>query len=115
MKLTNLSAKQLRQVISDANLALSRREKLEKAMIEIQRVAKKHRLTRDELKTLLVAAQPSRSGVTDTPRSGRAKVAPKYQSLDGSKKWTGRGRPPIWVIEACSDNGLTIKDFKSDP
>ena len=40
MELNSLDAKQLKQVISDASLALSRRQKVEKAMAEIQRVSK---------------------------------------------------------------------------
>ena len=40
MELTNLNSKQLKQVISEASSALNRRQKVEKAMVEIQRVAK---------------------------------------------------------------------------
>ena len=90
MELTNLNAKQLKQVISEASSALNRRQKVEKAMIEIERVAKKYKLSKDELKTLLVSVQSSKAVSTSKPKSGRAKVEPKYQSQDGSKKWTGR-------------------------
>ena len=59
MELNNLSAKQLKQVISEASSALNSRQKVEKAMIEIQRVARKYKLSKDELKTLLVSVQSS--------------------------------------------------------
>ena len=39
MEFNSLDAKQLRQVISDASLALNRRQKVEKAMSEIQGVS----------------------------------------------------------------------------
>ena len=114
MELNNLSAKQLKQVISEASSALNSRQKVEKAMIEIQRVAKKYKLSKDELKTLLVSVQSSKAVSTSKPKSVRAKVEPKYQSQDGSKKWTGRGRTPNWVVEICRSKGLTVEGFKSD-
>lgn len=114
MELTNLNAKQLKQVISTASLALKRRQKVEKAVVEIQRVAKKYKLSKDELKTALISAQSSKAVSTNKPKSVRAKVEPKYQSQDGSKNWTGRGRTPSWVVEICRSKGLTVEGFKSD-
>ena len=114
MELTNLNTKQLKKVISEASSALNRRQKVEKAMIEIQRVAKKYKLSKDELKTLLVSVQSSKAVSTSKPKSVRAKVEPKYRSQDGSKKWTGRGRTPSWVVEICQSKGLTVEGFKSD-
>ena len=115
MELNNLDAKQLKQVISDASSALNRRQKIEKAMAEIQRVSKKYKLSKDELKTALVSVQSSKAVSTTKPKSVRAKVEPKYQSQDGAKKWTGRGRTPSWVLEICGSKGLTVEGFKSDP
>ena len=114
MEFTNLNAKQLKQVISEASSALNRRQAVEKAMIEIQRVAKKYKLSKEELKTALVSVQSSKIVSTGKPKSVRAKVEPKYQSQDGSKKWTGRGRTPSWVVEICRSKGLTVEAFKSD-
>ena len=114
MELANLNAKQLKQVISEASSALNRRQKVEKAMVEIQRVAKKYKLSKEELKTALVSVQSSKAVSTSKPKSARAKVEPKYQSQDGSKKWTGRGRAPSWVVEICRSKGLTVEGFKSD-
>ena len=114
MELANLNAKQLKQVISEASSALNRRQKVEKAMVEIQRVAKKYKLSKEELKTALVLVQSSKAVSTSKPKSVRVKVEPKYQSQDGSKKWTGRGRTPSWVVEICRSKGLTVDGFKSD-
>ena len=115
MDLNNLDSIQLKQVIADAGSALSRRQKVEKAMAEIHRVSKKYKLSKDELKTVLVSVQSSKAISTSKPKAIRAKVEPKYQSPDGAKKWTGRGRTPSWVVEICRSNGLTIEGFKSDP
>jgi DNA-binding protein H-NS len=114
MELNSLDAKQLKQVISDASSALSRRQKVEKAMVEIQRVSKKYRLSKSELKTVLFSIQSSKVTVASKPRSVRTKVLPKYQSQDGSKTWTGRGRTPSWVVDICRSEDLTVKGFKSD-
>ena len=114
MELTNLTAKQLKQVISEASSALNRRQKVDKAMVEIQRIAKKYKLSKEELKVALVSVQSSKAVSTSKPKSVRAKVEPKYQSQDGSKKWTGRGRTPSWVVEICRSKGLTVEGFKSD-
>ena len=94
--------------------ALNRRQKVEKAIIEIQRVAKKYKLSKDELKTALVSVQSYKAVSTSRPKSVRAKVQPKYQSQDGSQKWTGRGRTPSWVVEVCRSKGLSVEGFKSD-
>ena len=115
MELNSLDAKQLKKFISDANSALNRRQKVEKAMAEIQRVAKKYKLSKDELKTVLVSIQSSKTVSTNSPKSVRAKVEPKYQSQDRTKNWTGRGRTPSWVVEICQSKGLTVEGFKSDP
>ncbi len=114
MEFNSLDAKQLKQVISDASSALNRRKKVEKAMAEIQRVSKKYKLSKDELKTVLVSIQSSKAVSTSKPKRARAKVAPKYQSQDGAKTWTGRGRTPSWVVGICQSKGLTIEGFKSD-
>ena len=114
MELNNLNAKQLKQVISEASSALSRRQKVEKAMIEIQRVAKKYKLSKEELKTALVLVQSSKAVSISKLKSVRTKVEPKYQSQDGSKNWTGRGRTPTWVVEICRSEGLSIDGFKTD-
>ncbi len=41
-----------------------------------------------------------------SPRSDKGlKMPPKYQSEDGSKTWSGKGRKPNWIIEHLDTNG----------
>lgn len=114
MNLKDLNAKQLKQVISDASFALHRRQRVEKALSEIQRISTKHELNRDDMKVIFSKLQSSRVVGTNKPNKNKAKVAPKYQSHDGSQKWSGRGRSPSWVDEICRSKGLTIEEFKTD-
>ena len=40
------------------------------------------------------------------PRSDKGvKLPPKYQSKDGKKRWSGKGRRPGWVIEHLAAGG----------
>ena len=114
MEFTNLDSKQLKKVILDASSALNRRQKIEKATSEIQRVSKKYNLSKNEIKAVLFALQTSKTASSSKPKSVRAKVQPKYQSQDGTKTWTGRGRSPAWVVEICRSKGLAVDEFKSD-
>ena len=114
MELTNLNAKQLKQVISEASSVLNRWRKVEKAMIKIERVAKKFKFSKDELKTALVSDRYYIAVSASKPKSVRAKVEPKYQSQDGLKKCNGRGRTPSWVVEICRNKGLSVEGLKSD-
>ena len=115
MDFKNLNTRQLKQVILEANDALSNRRKIEKALIEIQRTIKKYKLSKDELEIALSSLQSSKGAAPSRPKAARRKVSPKYQSQDGSKNWTGRGRTPGWVVEICQTKGLTVKKFKTDP
>jgi DNA-binding protein H-NS len=115
MEFNSLDARQLKQFISNASSALNRRQKIEKAIAEIQRVSKKYKLNKEELKIVLASVQPFKAASSSKHKTERAKVAPKYQSQDGAKKWTGRGRAPSWVVEICRSTGLTLEEFKAEP
>ena len=114
MDLNNLNAKQLKKVILNASVALDRRKKVEKAIAEIQRVLKKYKLNKTELEITLSSLQSTKTAPSSSAKSVRAVVEPKYQSPNDSKTWTGRGRTPLWVIEICQSEGLTVEKFKSD-
>ena len=43
----------------------------------------------------------------------REAVAAKYRNPNGSETWSGRGRPPHWVMDIMEAAGLSIEDFKS--
>lgn len=113
MKLSNLNERQLKRVISDANVALARRQKIEKAKLDIQRILIKEKFTSEELKALLSSLQAPKSSATYKTKKIRSKVKAKYQSKDGSETWTGRGRSPKWVVAICKKEGITIEEFKT--
>ena len=114
MDLDQLDAKQLKNIIIDANTALKRRQKVEKTATEIQRIIRKHGLNKDDLKILLSGLQAVKTNSASKVKATRSKVEPKYINQDGSKKWTGRGRSPSWVTEVCQNEGITIEQFKQD-
>jgi DNA-binding protein H-NS len=43
----------------------------------------------------------------------REAVAAKYRNPNGSETWSGRGKPPRWVVEIMDASGLTIEAFKA--
>ena len=113
MEINNLNVRQLEQVISDASVALRRQKKIENATAEIKRISKKYKLSKSDLNTVLVSLQSSKA-VPGRSIASRRKVEPKYQSEDGKKTWTGRGRSPVWVTEICRSEKLTLREFKID-
>ena len=115
MQIDSLDAKQLKKIISEASEALIRRQRLEKAIADIKRVSRKHNLNRNELLAITNALQPAKAPAKAKLRKPRKQVKPKYQSIDGTNKWTGRGRSPAWVVELCKKNKISIEQFNSDP
>ncbi len=45
--------------------------------------------------------------------SGREAVVAKYRNPNGAETWSGRGKPPRWVVEIMDALGLTIEAFKA--
>ena len=43
----------------------------------------------------------------------REAVAAKYRNPNGTEMWSGRGRPPRWVVDIMEASGLTIDEFKA--
>ena len=114
MQLNKLNKKLLKQVISSANLELNRRKQVEQAAVEFQRLIKKYKLGKEDIKSLTASVQTTTVGSAARSDVARAKVKPKYKSKDGLNIWTGRGKSPKWVQEICHRDGLTIADFKAD-
>lgn len=52
-------------------------------------------------------------GKKATGTGSREAVAAKYRNPNGSETWSGRGRPPRWVLEIMDASGLTIEAFKA--
>ena len=120
-RLSKLTKAELEKTIGEAQKELNRRNSILQATQEIDKILKKYNLTAAdiEFKTLLSKSKSnSRLKVTGTPskqKKTRAKVPPKFKSLDGEQKWTGRGRSPRWVVALCEAEKLTIDAFKMDP
>jgi DNA-binding protein H-NS len=103
--LSNLSSKELADVIANAQKALAERQRSEqKAVLEkIQALASSIGVT--------VTLQQERGGVKSNSRKG-SKVAVKYVNPhDPSQKWTGRGVTPRW-LKAFVDSGRNIAEFE---
>ena len=119
-ELSSLSKSQLKRRIQETQAELNRRDAVYKATLEIVKILKKYNLTLGNIdlemlesnsksnSTIHVAGSPSKQKKTHT------KVAPKFKSLDGAQKWTGRGRAPGWVVALCEAENLTIDAFKKD-
>ena len=115
---SSLSQTELNNLISEASRELEARKKSEVVVRDIHKVLDKHGITKRERPVLLQAAM--NGGITSTRTPKRAskrkgvKVAPKYRCPTSGDTWTGRGRPPAWVVDACASNKLSIEAFKSN-
>ncbi len=119
-ELSSLSKSQLERRIQETQAELNRRGAVSKATLEIVKILKKYNLTLGniDLKTLELNSKSNpKINVAGSPskqKKTRTKVAPKFKSLDGIQKWTGRGRAPGWVVALCEAENLTIDAFKKD-
>lgn len=94
---SNLSYDELQEVVKLANASIKKLEKNRKkeGLAKIQSLMAEYDLCTDDL-------------------SGKAtkKVAAKYRNPENeAEEWTGRGRKPVWVLEAL-DNGKTLEDLE---
>jgi len=115
---SNLSQSELNNLISEASRELEARKKSESIIRDIHKVLDKHGITKRERFVLLQAAMSGGMASTRTPKRASkrkgVKVAPKYRCPTSGDTWTGRGRAPAWVVDACKANKLSIAAFKSD-
>ena len=115
---SSLSQSELNNLISEASRELEARKKSESVIRDIHKVLDKHGITKRERSVLLQAAMSGGMGSTRTPKRASkrkgVKVAPKYRCPTSGDTWTGRGRAPAWVVDACKANKLSIAAFKSD-
>ena len=115
---SNLSQSELNNLISEASRELEARKKSESVIRDIHKVLDKHGITKRERFVLLQAAMSGGMASTRTPKRASkrkgVKVAPKYRCPTSGDTWTGRGRAPAWVVDACKANKLSIAAFKSD-
>jgi DNA-binding protein H-NS len=115
---SSLSQSELNNLISEASRELEARRKSEAVIKDIYKVLDRHGITKRERSTLLQAAMNDGMASTRTPKRASkrkgVKVAPKYRCPTSGDTWTGRGRAPAWVVDACASNKLSIEAFKSD-
>ncbi|MCF3525246.1 H-NS family nucleoid-associated regulatory protein [Stenotrophomonas maltophilia] len=116
--LTGLSVKELRSLISTAEKQQTKiltRPKAAAMRAKINKYAKDHGYTIQELYEVPDAAAPSKSKKTTVRKSPSAsklgKVAPKYRNpATPNETWTGRGRQPKWMA-ALVQAGKSPADF----
>ena len=116
-KLKEISNEELAKIVKATSDELERRRLHECAAKEIHQVLAKYNVSGEEFTFILQKAKlltGSRPKKKTPKKDRRASVKPKYQSLDGKEKWTGRGRPPKWVIEICESKAMSMEEFKSD-
>jgi len=121
VQISNLSEPQLKKIIQESQAELTRRDAISRAAKDVIKILKKYNLKIDDLDLkALEANRPSKSkrkvdGKASIQKRTRAKVAPKFKSLDSARKWTGRGKAPQWVVALCEEEKLTVDAFKKDP
>ena len=102
---SNLSQSELNNLISEASRELEARKRSEEVIRDIHKVLDKHGITKRERSALLDAAKSGGLASTRTPKRASkrkgVKVAPKYRCPTSGVTWTGRGRAPAWVVNAC--------------
>lgn len=89
------------------------RDRVDAAMIAAQ-AAEKQAL-RAELEAMAAKSGLTIAEILGSGKGGSrkgSKVAVKYRNpKDTSQTWTGRGRKPIWLVEALKKNGQKIESF----
>lgn len=113
--LDNLSSSQLAKIASNLNEEIERRNAIEAAEKEINKILKTRSLTLNDLNIMksLQSRKASQKKTAKAKKSGRSVVAPKYFDPDSGASWSGRGRAPLWVTNLCEKKGITLKEFKA--
>ena len=124
MKLQNLSDKALAKIASNLETEHRRRANRKAAATAILAVLKKHKLSINDITELDFGKRAAKARRKKTVAS-KAKAKPyekrdkrlkpiyKYKNPNGLEKWGGRGRPPKWVNEILSREGISIAQFKA--
>ena len=121
VQISKLSEHQLKKRIQETQAELTRRASISKATHDIAEILKKYNLSQDDINFKNLISKSSTSSqrkVASKPsnqKMPRAKVEPKFKSLDAVHKWTGRGKAPRWVVAICEAENLSIEAFKTGP
>ena len=111
VNLETLSPKELQALIADAQ------SKMKAAHANlIQDVRKKMDALLSISGLTLAEVYPTRGGKKAAGKKGNAgSVAPKYRDpSDPSKTWSGRGKRPLWFVQALKKRGITAESLLID-
>lgn len=100
MNLDKLSPAELQTLIrtAEAKMESARKTQIQDIRSKIDSILKNAGLTIGEV-------YPQRGRVGKGPK---ATVAPKYRNpADASQTWSGRGKRPVWFVEALKKRGVT--------
>lgn len=114
-ELKSTNTKELEKLIAEAGFELKKRNNIKLARREIQSTLKKYKLSLEDIQTHTDEEAPLKSSkpMASKQKAGkRAVVVPKFKDPDSSGRWSGRGKAPSWVIEACKKRGISLSEFK---
>lgn len=107
--------KEIERLNKQAQLLQSKQRK--PVITSILRSMKEYGITPEEISAAFgkPGSKTRQSSLNKTPKlaktSGTKKpVAPKYRHPETSATWTGRGKAPLWIVEA-EKNGQTRQQF----
>ncbi len=107
VNLETLSPKELQALIADAQSKM----KIAHANL-IQDIRKKMDALLRVSGVTLAEVYPARGGKKAGKRGNVGSVAAKYRDpFDPSKTWSGRGRQPLWFMEALKRRGVTAESL----
>ena len=121
--LKKLTGGQLEKILANTKAEIKRREHVQAATAEIRAVLRKYKMTIQDIDLQAfnkkAAGKTARTGKAQSrlksdARDNRKRVKAKYANPKGAETWSGRGRPPAWVIELCQKYGIELAAFKKD-
>ena len=91
-----------------------RRNELKTVIAQIRKTIADYGLTPADLGWGKAAAKAGRKRAAKGPQRGSASVgAPKYRDPVTQQTWTGRGRPPAWIVAAKNRDDYLIGAAKA--
>lgn len=107
--------KEIERLNKQAQLLQSKQRK--PVISSILRSMKEYGISLEEISAALgkPSAKVRQTGINKVPKAAKVSgtkkpVAPKYRHPESSATWTGRGKAPLWIVEA-EKNGQTRQQF----
>jgi DNA-binding protein H-NS len=105
--LKSLSPKELQSLITNASAQMH-----EAHAQHVQVVRQKIEALLSHSGLSLEDIYPKRGKKAAAKKGGVGSVAPKYRNpADASQTWSGRGRQPVWFVQALKRRGVTAEDL----